>query len=108
VKRGSVVTVALQGGYGKPRPALVVQSDFFDEHPSVTILPITSNLRAAPLIRVDLQPTADNGLRQASQIMVDKAVTVRRERIGEEIGHIGSEDMLEVNRRLAIFLGIAG
>ncbi|WP_043765492.1 type II toxin-antitoxin system PemK/MazF family toxin [Algiphilus aromaticivorans] len=108
MKRGSIVTVTLQGDYGKPRPALVVQSDFFDEHPSVTLLPISSDLRAAPLIRVDLSPTPDNGLRQRSQIMVDKTVTVKRTRIGEEIGHIASEELLEVNRRLAIFLGIAG
>ncbi|MHB8211101.1 MAG: type II toxin-antitoxin system PemK/MazF family toxin [Acidithiobacillus sp.] len=29
MNRGAVVVVALQGDYGKPRPALVVQSDMF-------------------------------------------------------------------------------
>lgn len=106
--RGSVVTIALQGDYGKPRPALVIQSDFFDAHPSVTVLPITSDLRAAPLVRVDLRPTSVNGLRRPSQVMVDKAVTVQGSRVGREVGQVAPDDMLEVTRRLAIFLGIAG
>lgn len=106
--RGAVVTVALQGDYGKPRPALVIQSDFFDEHPSVTVLPITSDLRAAPLLRVDLHPTSGNGLRRPSQVMVDKPVTVQRNRIGPEVGQVAPDDMLEITRRLAVFLGIAG
>ena len=46
IRRGDLVTVALPGNYGKPRPALVIQSDLFEEHPSVTILPITSELKA--------------------------------------------------------------
>ena len=53
MKRGDLVTIALQG---EPRPALVIQSDFFAAHPSVTVLPVTSELRAAPLFRVDIEP----------------------------------------------------
>ena len=45
MKRGDLVTVALQGDLGKPRPALVIQSDLFEAHPSVTILPVTSDFR---------------------------------------------------------------
>lgn len=47
MRRGDLVTVALQGDFGKPRPALIIQSDLFDAHPSLTILPVTSELRAA-------------------------------------------------------------
>ena len=106
MKRGDLVTVALQGDYGKPRPALIVQSDLFDEHPSVTILPVTSELRETPLFRIRVFPSAINGLQKASDIMVDKAQSVPRERIGDAFGHLTSEQMLEVSRSLAVFLGV--
>ena len=104
--RGDLVTIALQGTYGKPRPALVIQSDLFDTHPSVTILPITSDLRDAPLFRVLIQPSKTNGLQKLSEVMVDKAQTVSREKIGETFWHISAVDMLAVSRSLAIFLGV--
>lgn len=107
MKRGDLVTVALQGDYGKPRPALVIQSDFFDVHPSVTVLPVTGGLRDTPLFRVTLQPDDDNGLSKPSQVMVDKAMTVARDKVGEAFGCLDSGVMLEVERCLAVFLGIA-
>jgi mRNA interferase MazF len=107
VRRGDVVTVALQGAYGKPRPALIVQSDLFVEHPSVTILPVTSEVRQTPLFRITIEPTAENGLRVPSQVMVDKAQSVSREKLGEVIGRADGEVMLAVNRALAVFLGFA-
>lgn len=107
MRRGDLVTITLQGDYGKPRPALIVQSDLFDEHPSVTVLPVTGVLREAPLFRIPVQPDADNGLRKPSQIMVDKAQTVPRENIGETIGRLDDEALLTVNRALVVFLGFA-
>lgn len=106
MRRGDLVTIALQGQYGKPRPALVVQSDLFDEHPSVTILPITSELRDAPLFRVLIKPSEANGLQKPSEVMVDKAQSVPREKIGDTFGHVSAEDMLAVSRSLAVFLGV--
>jgi mRNA interferase MazF len=106
MRRGDLVTIALQGQYGKPRPALVVQSDLFDEHPSVTILPITSELRDAPLFRVPIKPSEANGLQKPSEVMVDKAQSVPREKIGDTFGHVSAEDMLAVSRSLAVFLGV--
>ena len=106
MRRGDLVTIALQGTYEKPRPALVVQSDLFDEHTSVTILPVTSDLRAAPLFRVPLKPSETNGLQKPSEVMVDKAQTVPREKIGDTFGHVSAEDMLAVSRSLAVFLGV--
>ncbi len=105
--RGDLVVVALQGDFGKPRPALIVQSDFFSEHPTVTVLPVTSELREAPLFRLTLQPNADNGLRSPSQIMVDKAHTILREKVGRKIGQLDRASMVAVNRALALFLGFA-
>ncbi len=107
MRRGDLVTVALQGDQGKPRPALVIQSDYFSTHPTVTILPVTSDLHQAPLFRVDVVAHAATGLRKPSQVMLDKAVTVTRERIGEVIGALDASTLQEVDRRLAVFLGIA-
>ena len=107
MKRGDVVTIAVQGDYGKPRPALIIQSDLFDAHPSVTVLPITSELRKAPLFRIDINPNETNGLRKKSQIMVDKIQTVAREKIGQVCGCIDDQTMLGVNRLMALFLGFA-
>ncbi len=107
MRRGDVVTVALSGDYGKPRPALVIQSDLFDRHPSVTILPITSELPATPLFRVTLEPGYENGLGRRSQVMVDKAQTVPRAKIGRVVGAVDDDAMLAVNRALALFLGFA-
>ena len=107
MKRGDLVTIALSGDYGEPRRALVIQSDCFDAHPSITILPVTSELREAPLFRVRIEPTRDNGLRKTSDVMVDKTQTIAREKIGKTIGRLDDESMLAVNRALAVFLGFA-
>jgi mRNA interferase MazF len=106
MRRGDLVTIALQGDYGKPRPALIVQSDFFDEHPSVTILPVTSELRETPFFRIRVEPTPANGLHKTSEVMVDKAQSVQRERVGDVFGHLREEEMLAVSRSLAMFLGV--
>jgi mRNA interferase MazF len=102
-----LVTVALQGDYGKPRPALIIQGDYFNAHPSCTVLPITSELREAPQFRVAIEPNDRNGLRMSSQVMVDKAQTVPSEKIGSVIGHLDNREMQDVTRALSVFLGIA-
>jgi mRNA interferase MazF len=107
MRRGDLVTVAAPGDYGKPRPALVIQSDLFEELPSVTLCLVTSELRDAPIFRITVDPSPDNGLRRVSQIQVDKVLTVARERIGGTIGRLDDETMLKVNRSLAVFIGIA-
>ena len=105
--RGDFVTIAMQGDFGKPRPALVIQADQFDEHAAVTVLPVTSALVVAPLLRITVQPSAENGLQKPSQVMVDKAMTVKRRAISQPFGRIDQESMVEVERCLAVFLGIA-
>ncbi|WP_333824190.1 type II toxin-antitoxin system PemK/MazF family toxin [Pinisolibacter sp.] len=106
MRRGDLVTVALPGDFGKPRPALIVQSDQFRETGTVTVLLLSSTLVDAPLIRPALQPTPENGLLKPSQVQVDKAMSVKRDRIGRVIGHLDDEAMLAVTRSLALFLGI--
>jgi mRNA interferase MazF len=108
VTRGDLVVVAMPGDYGKPRPALVVQSDLFnDSHASITVIPVTSTIVDAPLFRVTVEPSRRNGLRVVSQIMVDKVTTVRRQRLGRVVGHLEEDVMLRVSRALALWFGIA-
>lgn len=106
MKRGDLIPVVLAGAYGKPRPALVIQSDLFAKLPSVTILPITSSLRPIETFRIAAQPTSRNGLRAPSQIMVDKAHTIPRDKAGEPFGELESRTLTAVNRALAVFLGL--
>lgn len=105
--RGDLVTIAMQGDFGKPRPALVIQSDQFNEHATITLLPVTGTLVPAPLLRVTVQPDSENGLRKPSQVMVDKAMTVKRDKVGPAFGRINRNALVEVERCLAVFLGIA-
>jgi mRNA interferase MazF len=102
--RGDVVIVSLPGDYGKPRPALVIQSARFADHPSVTLLPITTHLIDAPLLRIDIGP--GDGLDRPSQIQIDKPQTARHERIGGVVGHADGATITAVNRALAVFLGL--
>ena len=106
MRRSDLVTIVLQGAYGKPRPALIIQSDLFSEHPSVIIIPITSELRDTPLFRVPVRYGESTGLRKPSEVMVDKIQTIPREKIGAVFGRLAEEDMLAVNRALAVFLGV--
>ncbi len=107
MRRGDLVSIAIQGDFGKTRPALVIQSDQYEEHATVTVLPVTSTLVAAPLFRITVQPSAENGLHKPSQVMSDKAMTVKRDKVGPTFGRIGADSMVEVERCLAVFLGIA-
>jgi mRNA interferase MazF len=107
MKRGDLVPVVLAGAYGKPRPALVIQSDLFALHPSVTVLPVTTLLRPVEIFRIAASPSAKNGLRASSQIMVDKAHTIPREKAGTPFGELESRTLKEVDRSLAVFLGFA-
>jgi mRNA interferase MazF len=106
MKRGDIVTVAMAGDFGKPRPALIIQADRFVGHTSITVLLMTSDLRDAPALRITVQPTPKNGLRDPSQIMVDRAMTAPRGKIGRRIGRLDRDTLTAVNRSLAVFLGI--
>lgn len=106
-RRGDLVTVAMQGDFGKPRPALVVQTDLVSEHPSVVVLPLTTTLISAPLLRITVEALPETGLHTISQIMVDKPSTVPRQRLGPMFGRVDDDTMSRVSRSLAIWLGLA-
>ncbi|MEX2528570.1 MAG: type II toxin-antitoxin system PemK/MazF family toxin [Gemmatimonadota bacterium] len=106
MSRGDLVTVVLPGTYGKPRPALLIQDDAFEELPSATILPITSRLRNLPPLRIGIEPGPEIGLRIPSQVQIDKLMTVPRGKIGNRIGALDEATMERVEEALAGFLGL--
>jgi mRNA interferase MazF len=106
MNRGDLVRVALPGEYGKPRPAVVIQSDIFSELPSVTVLPLTSDLRPVPQLRITVEPDASNGLNARSQIMVDKVTTLSRKKVGAAFGKLAPGDLAAANQALLVFLGL--
>lgn len=109
MRRGDIVTVAAPGDYGKPRPAVVIQADVLNQaNPdSVIVVLMTSTLRDAPLLRLDIEPAPDNGLQKGSQVMADKIMTVRREKIGPAVGSLSDQQLLALNRLLAVVVGLA-
>ena len=107
VTRGDLIVVALAGDCGKPRPVLVVQSDAFREVPSVTVLPLSGDLKEARLVRITIEPRTSTGLAKRSQVMIDKAMTVPRAKIAKRIGHPDVGTMRAVETALAGFLGLS-
>lgn len=107
MNRGDLIAVSLRGDFGKPRPALIIQSDIFTEINSVTVLPLTSEPLNANDCRIAVHPTADNGLKHLSYVMIDKIGTLRRVKAGPMMGRITESEIAAVNRALAVFLGIA-
>ena len=93
---------------GKPRPALILQSDDYRDTVSVAICPITTDETGAPGLREPIEPTQGNGLRQPSQIMIDKITALPRGRLGRRVGALSSDDLARVDRALLVFLGLAG
>ena len=100
------MTVVSSGDYGKPRPALIVQADIYAEHPSLTVLPLTSELHDMPPLRITVEPGGDTGLRLRSQVMVDKATTIPRAKAGVRIGRLDGATLASVGQALAAFLEV--
>jgi mRNA interferase MazF len=107
MKRGDLVTVVLPGAYGKPRPAVVVQSDAVEEMESITFLPLTGEILPKQIFRVTVSPSAGNGLQEQSQVMADKCSTLPLAKVGAVIGRLDDDDMDAVHRALALYLGFA-
>lgn len=108
MKRGDVYTAAARGTHtGKPRPVVIVQDDRFDAAASVTVCPLTTNPIDAPLMRIFVEPSSRNGLDQPSRLMVDKVTTVPRTTLAEHLGRLPEADLVQLNRALIVFLGLA-
>jgi len=109
MRRGDIVTVAPPGEFGKPRPAVIIQSDALNRaSPDSTILALmTSHLVDAPLLRLTIEPNESNGLKTTSQVRSHRLITVRKKRIGETIGRLAERELVELNRLLALAIGLA-
>ncbi len=106
--RGEIYTAAARGAYtGKPRPVVIVQDDRFDATASVTVCPFTTNPVEAPLVRIPIVPSDGNGLNRPSSVVVDKITTVPRSGLGERLGRLRDDELVQLNRSLMVFLGLA-
>lgn len=109
MKRGEIWAVAGGKDYaGKPRPAVIVQDDRFDATESITICAFTTDKSEAPLFRIVIQPNDQNGLMTTSSLMVDKITTIPKSKVGSQIGHLESADLVRMNQAILIFMGLAG
>ena len=108
MRRGDVVSIADRKGQftGKPRPAVIVQSDFFAEANTVVVCPISSEGVDAPLVRFQIEPSDTLPLQQTSWIEVDMITTVRRSRVGRHFGRVAAADLIRLDGALAVFLGL--
>jgi mRNA interferase MazF len=108
VQRGDIYTAAARGAYsGKPRPVVVIQDDRFDATASVTVVPFTTSEVEAPLLRIPVQSSETTGLAQTSRLMVDKLTTIPRTSLTRRVGRLSDGDLVQLNRALLVFLGLA-
>lgn len=108
MRRGEVWTVSGSNDYaGKPRPVVILQDESFDATASITVCAFTTDETDAPLIRLPIPPSEQNGLRALSRLMVDKITTVPKSKVGQRIGRLGDEDVVRLNQAVMVFLGLA-
>ena len=108
MKRNEIWTVAGGGDYaGKPRPAVIVQEDSFDATNSVTLCAFTTDMTEAPLFRLRVEPSSENGLRTACRLMIDKITTVHRSKLGARLGRLDDQNVVRLNQAMLVFLGLA-
>ena len=105
--RGTLVVAVFPRDFGKPRPALIVQANAYDQLQSMTLLPLTSDLSRDATFRITVLPSDSNGLKQRCQVMVDKAQTVYADKLGRRIGQLDKRTLDQVDTALALFLGLA-
>jgi mRNA interferase MazF len=109
VKRGEVWTQAGGSGYAsKPRPVLIVQSDLLAETESVVVCLFTSREGSPLSSRLPFEPDAENGLREPSDLMVDKIMAVARKKLDRRLGAVTAEDIDRVEDAMFLVLGFAG
>jgi mRNA interferase MazF len=109
LRRGDVVICAFSGDYGKPRPAVVVQSNLFNSlHETIMLCPISSELTGLTLFRVALPKSEFTGLKKDSEVMVDKMTASKRSRIRQQIGRLSPAQISHLNRALQVWLDLPG
>lgn len=107
MNRGDIFICQPVGSYGKPRPALIVQSDsMIAVRDSVTVCLLTSEIIDAPIFRINVSPDPGNGLEKLSAVMADKLLTLPKEKLDRKIGELSDEAMKKVDVALIAWLGL--
>jgi mRNA interferase MazF len=106
--RGEIWTAADSAQYAdKPRPVVIIQNAHFNLLDSITICGFTKDQTDLPIFRILVEPSKLNGLEFPSRIMVDKILTIRKNRLGYRIGRLGDKDLARLDQAIATFLGLA-
>jgi mRNA interferase MazF len=109
MRRGEIWTAAGGPDYaGKPRPVVILQDDRFEFTASITVCPLTTSPADAPLARPAVAPSDRNGLRAPCRLMVDKITTLPRTKLRGRIGRLDPSDLVQLDRSVLVFLGLAG
>jgi mRNA interferase MazF len=107
MRRGDVIIVSAKGDYGKPRPGVVIQNDRLEDWvESVAVCFLTSDLANNRNLRVTIEPEVSNGLREVSQVQVEKIMTFPKEKIRGPVGRLSPEQMRAVDRGLLILFDL--
>lgn len=88
---------------GKTRPVVVVQSNLLNRtgHPSTWILPCTTRLTGASVLRVEL-PAGIAGNHRDCEVMIDQSRAVDRSRLRRTLGAIPAPLMTEISDKLRL------
>ncbi len=108
MKRGEIWTASGSDSLTKPRPVVILQDHRFDATNSITICPLTTDPTEAPLFRPLIEPGEANGLNAPSRLMADKVTTVQRSKLGQRLGTLTASEIVQMNRAVLVFLGLAG
>jgi mRNA interferase MazF len=106
MKRGEIWTISAGVYAGKPRPAVILQSNAFQSLDSVTVCPFTTDLRGTEIVRVLIEPNDQNHLLLPSKLMADKVSTIAKSKLGKYLGALGDDDMRRLERAVMTFLGL--
>jgi len=107
VKRGDIVLIVAPSELGRPRPGVIVQADEFKDLTTIFVCPVSSDVQPNLPMRPTIEAKPSNGLRLRSQIMTDKMIALRRDRVRSVIGHLDSETTQQLDRALLVALGLA-
>lgn len=111
IKRGDVYFADLSpvrgSEQGGQRPVLIIQNNIGNKYsPTVIIAAITAKIAKAKLpTHVEVE-ASKVGLIKDSVILLEQVRTIDKTRLIQKLGQLEDEVMVEVNRALAISLGL--
>lgn len=99
--------VVVPSGLGRPRPGVIVQSDQLTGLSTAVVCPLSSDVQNDLPLRPIVEPDGKNGLRIRSQIMTDKLLALKRDRIRTVLGKLDDTTVEQLDRALLVILGLA-